>query len=374
MIDIRPVQDRATARAFLALPAALGGEAAGWSVPLEFDTKRFFDAGFNGFLETHAVARFIACRQGRVVGRIATALRRDGTGIGSFGFLALQQDPAVLHALLGAAAGWLQAHGAARLRGPLSLSINHEVGAQVSGFDQPGMVRLPRTPRWLPAMLEAAGLVAEKDVLSKTLEVASETHCARFGQLLARWPGRHDLRLRPLDWRHYTADIALATSLFNDAWADNWAAEPVGAAEAATIARLMRPLLRVGLLAFAEWQGRPVGVISAIPNLEEATEGLGGKLLPFGWWPVARLLAGGRTRAGRVPMLGISTGLRGHPASAMAKGLLFQAAIATARQRGWQSLDLAWLLEDNHRMLAFADRLGAVATGRWRVYGAALPA
>ena len=43
------------------------------------------------------------------------------------------------------------------MRGPLSLTINHEVGALVEGFGRPAMVRMPRTPEWLPAMLEAPG-------------------------------------------------------------------------------------------------------------------------------------------------------------------------------------------------------------------------
>ena len=372
MIETRPVAGRAAERAFLGLPAALGGEAAGWSVPLEFDTRRFFNPGFNGFLATHAVARFVAWRGGRPVGRVAAALRRGGADIGSFGFLALEQDPAVLHALLAAAGDWLRAEGATRLRGPLNLSINHEVGAQLSHFGQPGMVRMPRTPPWLPAMLDATGLVREKLVLSRRLDLAGETHSARFARALARWPGRDQLRLRPLDPRHYAREINLVAALFNDAWVDNWGAEPVGPAEARTIGRIMRPLLRAGAILFAEWQGRPVGVISVIPNLDEATEGLGGRLLPLGWWRVAQLLLGGRSHSGRAPMLGISRDLRGHPASAMAMGLLFQGAIQVARARGWRELDMGWMLEDNHRVLAFTSRMGATESGRWGIWGGAL--
>ncbi len=406
-VEVHQVVGRAAERAFLGLPAALGGEAAGWSVPLEFDTRRFFNPGFNGFLATHEVARFLAWRQGRVVGRIATALRRDGGGgnpagagptlgsptLGSFGFLALEQDATVLAALLAAAAAWLRARGASRWRGPMNLSINHEVGAQLSGFERPGMVRMPRTPPWLPAMLDAAKveagqvastrvagaegaparLVREKLVISRTLDLAGETHSARFARLLARWPGRGQLRLRPLDPRDYAREIALVAALFNDAWAENWGAEPVGPAEARTIARIMRPLLRAGGILFAEWQGRPIGVISVIPNLDEATEGLGGKLLPWGWWRVARLLLGGPCRTGRAPMLGIAREFRGHPASAMAMGLLFQGAIQVAKARGWQQLDMGWMLEDNHHVLAFTGRMGAPESGRWGIWGGTLP-
>jgi hypothetical protein len=372
--EVRPVASRAEAEAFLRLPRTLGGETAGWPVPLLFDARRFFDPGFNGALQDNAAQRFLAWRGGRPVGRITAShrLADPAGGVGNFGFPVLERDPAILAALLRAAGGWLAAQGAGRLRGPLSLTINHEVGCQVAGFEQPPMVRMPRNPPWLPAMLEAAGLVAEKDVLACTLTLAGECHRARFARALARWPGAPASRIRPLDPRRFDADIRLATDLYNDAWAENWGAVPVGAAEAATIARIMRPLLRSGAILFAEWQGEPVGVLSLIPNLEEATVGLDGRLLPFGWWRVARVALLGRGASGRVPMLGVSRRLRHHPASAMAVGALLDRAIGIAAARGWQRLEISWVLEDNAAMLHTMARLPAPVTGRWRIYGGAL--
>jgi len=374
LLDVRFVGSRADAAAFVGLPAALGGEAAGWSVPLAFDTRRFFDPRRNGVLRDHAAARFLAWRGGRCAGRIAAGWRLAGApdGVGTFGFLALERDPEVLAALLRAAGGWLASQGARRLRGPLSLTINHEAGALVEGFGRPGMVRMPRTPEWLPAMLEGAGLGRERDVLACTLTVAEERHRARFAALLARWPGASDLRVRPLDKRRFDEEIRLVTALYNDAWAENWGAVPVGEAEAATIARVMRPLLRAGAVLFAEWRGEPMGVLSLIPNLEEATEGLGGRLLPFGWWRVARVLLG-HGHSARVPMLGTVRRFRRHPVSAMAVGALLDGAIRIAAERGWDAVEISWILENNAPMLRAMERLPAPVTGRWRVYGAPLP-
>lgn len=343
-------------------------------MPLEFDTRRFFDPRRNGALQDLAAARFLAWRRGRCVGRIAAGRGRGGApdGAGSFGFLALERDPETLAALLGAAGGWLSEQGARRVRGPLSLTINHEVGALVEGFGRPGMVRMPRTPEWLPAMLEDGGLAPERDVLACTLALAEERHRARFAALLARWPGADGLCVRPLDKRRFDEEIRLVAALYNDAWADNWGAVPVGAAEAATIARIMRPLLRAGAILFADWRGEPVGVLSLVPNLEEATEGLGGRLLPIGWWRVARVLLG-RGRSARVPMLGTVRRFRGHPVSAMAVGALLDRAIGIAAARRWESVEISWILDDNAPMLRTMARLPAPVTGRWRLYGAPLP-
>ncbi len=366
-LTLRPVATRAEARAFLHLPASLGGAAAGWGVALHYDTARFFNPGFNGYLADHTVARWVAYRAGRPVGRIAAA-HRPGAAGGSFGFLALQPDPAVLAALLAAAFAWLRSQGATQASGPFNLSINHEAGAQLSGFDRPAMIRMPRTPPWLPAMLDAAGLAPAQDVVARTLHLPTETHTARFTPLLARWPGRAALRLRPLDPAHYQRDIARFTQLFNQAWANNWGAEPVGAAEAATIARVMRPMTRAGAILFAEYQGEPIGVASVIPNLEEATAPLNGRLLPFGWARVAHLMLTGRSRTGRLPVIGVAPAWRHHPAGAMALGLLLAGCIAAARARAWQELEISWVLPQNLAMQQTCDRLGAPETGRWRIW------
>lgn len=341
-------------------------------MPLDLDTRRFFDPQFNGLLRSHDVARFLAWHDGRPVGRIAAgwSVTDNAEAIGTFGFLALERDPAVLMALLEATRSWLAVRGARRLRGPLSLTINHEVGALVEGFGRPDMVRMPRTPPWLPGMLEAAGLRPEQDVLAYTLTLAEEQHRRRFALLLARWPVAAGLRIRTLAPARLVAEIGLVTALFNDAWADNWGTVPVTPAEAATIARLMRPLLRSGAILVAEWQGEPVGVLSLIPNLEEATVGLRGRLFPLGWWRVAQVALLGRGRSARIPMLGIVRRFRGHPVSAMAAGALLDGAIGLAERRGWETLEISWILEGNAAMLQTMARLPAPVTGRWRVYGA----
>jgi hypothetical protein len=365
--DIRPVATRAEARTFLTLPALLGGEAAGWGVPLHFEVSRFFNPAFNGYHADHSLARWVAWRDGRPVARIAAA-HRPGALAGNFGFLALPPDPALLAALLATAGDWLRTQGATTMQGPFNLSINHEAGAQLSGFDRPPMIRLPRTPPWLPALLDAAGLTPAQDLLAHSLDVATEPHTARFAALLARWPGRDQLRLRPLDPAHHQRDIARFTHLFNAAWAPNWGAEPVGPAEAATIARVMRPMTRAGAILFAEWQGETIGVASVIPNLDEATIGLNGRLLPFGWARLAPLLLTGRSRTGRLPVIGIAPAWQRHPAGAMALGLLLSACIAAARTRGWHTLDMSWILPQNLAMRQICHRLGAPETGRWRLW------
>jgi hypothetical protein len=368
---VRPVSGRAEADAFIRLPAGLQAAGEPWSVPLFADSRRIFDPGFNAALAEWDVPRFLGWRNGRPVGRIAASLPRGGGERGGFGFLALERDPAVLRALLHAAASWLAGRGATRLRGPVSFTINHEIGLLVEGAALP-MPRMPRNPAWLPPMLDEAGLEREMDVLACTLDVAREAHRARFARLLRRWEGRRDLVIRRLDTSRLAQEVALVRDIFNDAWAENWGALPVSAAEARMMAKLLRPMLISGTVLFAEWKGEPIGLASLIPNIEPAAAGLGGRLLPFGWARLLRALAGG-ARSARLPMLGIRRAWRGTPVSAHAMGALLSEAIGWAERRRWAEVEVSWILQHNAPMLQAMARLPAPVSGRWRLWGAALP-
>ncbi len=371
-LSIRPVRGWRERRLFATLPRLLGGRSAGWSVPLPIDTARLFDPSYNGALAHLTVERWLAFHGARAVGRIAACWQGGGGEIGSFGFLALERDGALLAALLDAARAWLRARGAARIRGPLSFTINHEVGAQIAGFDAPGSLRTPRTPPWLPAMLDSVGLLAEQDIHACVLCVAEERHRARFAPLLARWPQRDELRIRTADHARWPDEVGQLTTIFNDAWAENWGFCPVSDAEAATIARLMRPIARAGQILFAEWRGEAIGALVLLPNLEEALERLNGRLLPFGWWHLLRALRPGGVTSARVPMLGIRRAWRGTAVSAYATGALLSEAIAEAERRGWARLEISWILGSNPAMLNTMAALPAPVERSWRIWGAPL--
>ncbi|MBR0654354.1 GNAT family N-acetyltransferase [Plastoroseomonas arctica] len=291
------------------------------------------------------------------MGRIAACVDGGGPGIGSFGFLQVEQDGATLAALLDTARAWLAARGMTRLRGPLSFTINHEVGVQVAGFDSPTMLRMPRNPPWLSPMLEAQGLAPEKDVVACTLDLAREVHRARAARLLSGFDAR--LRIRALDPRDWPAEVARLAALFNDAWAENWGFMPIGDAEAAAIAKIMRPIARTSVILFAEWDGAPIGVLAMLPNIEEAR----------GSWRMLPAMLFGRVGSARIAMLGVSRAFRGTLASSAATAMMLSTAFDAAERRGWRRIEISWILEDNAAMLALMARLPAPVTGRWRIHG-----
>ncbi len=361
-LSVRPVQGAAEEAAFLDIPARLA--PLGWGVSLRMEERLLFDPRRNGFLRDHWVTRFLAWRGDRPVGRIMACVPAPGLpGPATFGFLRAEQDAEAVAALLRAA----RAAAGREIHGPLSFTINHEVGALVAPPDRAPMLHMPRTPPWLPAMIEAAGFSPLGDVLACTLDVAAERHTARFAALAARREAEvARLSLRFLSQRRYAQDIALVGRLYNDAWAENRHAVPLREAELGTLAGLLRPMLLSGRVVFAEWDGEPMGLMAIVPNIEPALPP-DGHLLPFGWLRLAGALAG-RVADARIPMLGVARAFRGHPVSALAMGALLAEAIAIARQRRWGRIEISWILAENAAMRNAMARLPAQESGTWRLW------
>jgi len=102
----------------------------------------------NPFFEHADGVIFTAHRNGWCVGRVTAQIDREHLArykddTGSFGFLDTIDDAEVTKALLDAASNWLRARGMKHIRGPLSLSLNDEMGCLVDGFDTPPMIMMP---------------------------------------------------------------------------------------------------------------------------------------------------------------------------------------------------------------------------------------
>lgn len=106
------------------------------------------------------VVRFLARRDGRVVGR-ACAHHASGAADGWFGAFEVADDPTAARGLVQAAGAWAAERGAARLRGPATFTTADDAGVLVSGFEHAGGTARPWHPPWYVEHLLAAGLVLD---------------------------------------------------------------------------------------------------------------------------------------------------------------------------------------------------------------------
>src|SRR5690606_31902046 len=171
-----------------------------------------------------------------------------------------------------------------------------------------------------------------------------------------------------LDPGRFDEEIRTVTEIFNDAWTGNWGFVPMTEAETAAMAGELRPILPPGFVRIAEVDGRPVGFIAMIPNVNEALRGLGGRLLPTGWARLLWRLKVSGVRTARVPLMGVRREVAG---TILGKNLplrLIYALEPAVHAHRLREIELSWLLENNRPMRRLVEAIGCEPYKTYRIY------
>jgi hypothetical protein len=370
-IEIRQHVPGADLNDFIRVPYGVYASDARWVPPLDIMVREQLTPGKNPFFEHAQVALFTARKAGRLVGRISAQIdaehqRRWDDGVGFFGFFDTVDDPEVGRALLASAEHWLRARGAKHVRGPLSLSINEEVGLLVEGFDSAPMLMMPHHRPYQGAIVEACGLQKVKDLFAFRYEVEDlPPRAARAHQEMIGLP---ELKLRTLNRKRLDEELSMALQIQDEAWRHNWGHVSLTAAEGRAAIATLKLVLEKELTVFAEIDGKPAGMAFALPNLNEAIGDLSGKLFPLGWLKLLYRVKVKHLKTARLVMLGIKPEFR----SQRRYGGLALAMVAEIQRRGralgveWG--ELSWTLEDNAPVNLLIRSMRGRVYRRYRIY------
>jgi hypothetical protein len=372
-----PVENARDLRAFIDLPKGLYRGHPGYVPHLDMERRETFDPARNPYFR-HAEARFwLARRSGRVVGRISAQVDRahldryaDSTGF--FGCLDAEDDPATYATLFAAAEAWLRDRGMSRSRGPLTLSINEEVGLQIDGFDSRPMLLVPYHPPYAGRRVEAQGYAKAKDVVCYDYDVQNAP--PTIGRKLIERAGLAGrVKVRTVDMKRFDAEVRTLLDIFNDAWSDNWGFVPFTEAEIAVAAKTLKPVVIRDLAIFVDVDGETVAFIVALANLNEAIRDLDGRLLPFGWAKLAWRLLVDKPRSARVPLMGVRRKFRNHPLLGAGLAMMaIDALRANGKRIGMKTAELGWILEDNRATNNIIRSVGGRVYKTHRIYEKAL--
>jgi hypothetical protein len=374
MSDLRvvPVVDRRGIEWFIAAARRAQSGNARWVEPVHDEIRMMFNPRRTPFMRENAVQPFVALRNGEPVGRIvATVDRRHiakfNDGSGFFGFIEAIDDHAVFAGLFGEAEQFLKAHGMKKARGPFSLTINHESGLLVRGFDEPHVVRTNYAPAYYAGHIESLGYAKVMDLLAYVCRVAESDLPGRVARAAgSRGAPRIDFYSLSLwNWRR---DFERVLKLYNDAWSDNAWATPLGEEEARLISRLTLPVSRPSWIRIATFEGEDVAVAAQIPDANEALKGLQGRLWPFGFARLLWRIHVRGTRMTRAPITGVAKKWRNTKVAAFAVSGLVARSIEDARKAGVEEIEYSWMLETNEIALNSVRSLPARHTRTFRVY------
>ena len=375
MVDVRQIPVGGRLDDFLDVVDYIYRDDPAYVRPLDMMLRDQLHPRKNPFFEHGEAVVFCAYRNGRPVGRCTASIdhehlarHKDDTGF--FGFLDTVDDEAVSRELLASAEAWLRARGVKHARGPLSLSVNEELGCLVSGFDTPPFVMMPHHRPYQSRLIERAGYVKAKDFYAWTYKV---------GDLNARTKRAHEevkalpeVSYRRVSHKSLEADTEVLVDVFNDAWSDNWGFVPFSRSEARKMASDFRLLLVPEITCIVSVHGEPAAVALAIPNLNELCADFDGKLFPAGLPKLAWRLKVEGPKSARLILLGIRKKWRMNRRYAALSSFMYAEMNNGGREVGIRKGELGWTLEDNGRVNAGILTMGAKIYKTYRVYEKAL--
>ena len=367
-LDIKLCRTGRDWRLFERIPEILHGDDPAFVPPVPGEVSKLRGRR-HGFHADGALRAWVALRDGRPAGRIASIVNRthnefhrDRTGF--FGFFSFA-DADVARALLERALGDQAEQGRDPVRGPFGPTQNDECGLQVDGFGGRPAFGMPYNPPWYVDVYEKdLGLKGVRDLLAYDLDASMEEGFdGRLAGLIERLRQRFPFTVRPVDLKRLDTEAPLVSRLFNESLAEEWNFMPLTEEAAWRWARDLAGHLDPDALLIAEVRGEPAGLSIALPDLNELLVELRG--LPR-WLRLPRLLwllETRRCRRGRWAVFGMLPEYRKLGATI----LLVYEAIKRGH-RTYASGEISWTQAENPEVNKLAAQLGLAPSRRYRVY------
>ncbi len=355
---------------FIRFPFGLHGGTP-WVPPLIFERRQFLDRSRNPYFEHAEAEYFLAWRDGEPVGRITAQIDRrwdefQGGNDAQFGFIEGEDDPEAFEALLGAAESWSSDRGRERLLGPMDFTTNDECGLLIEGYELHPYILQPWHPPYYRERIEALGYGKRMDLLMWNLEMGGLKQGDRFAEAIHavadKVESEHGITVRNIDKSDLEAEIARFMEVYNLAWAPNWGFVPVTDEEVAFQAKNLKPVIDENWCFIAERDGETLGAAFTMPDLNQVTKKMGGRLLPLGW---LRFLLGKRNiDRVRVFALGVKPEYQHTGIAAR----FYVRHIETAAEVGVSGGETGWILETNEPMNRAMEGMGGKVVKKYRLY------
>ncbi len=331
--------------------------------------KELMDERKNPFFKHSKVQLYLARRNGEIVGRIA-AIRNNNYNeyvngnVGFFGFFDVIEDYEVAKYLLDTAVKWVKKEGLDGIVGPANFSTNDTAGTLVEGFELPPVVMMPYNKRYYPKFLERYGFEKKMDLLA--YHVTEETvnmKSVRIAGMIEERLKKKGIIIRSINAKKFKEEVRKIRVVYNAAWDKNWGFVPTTEEEFYHLAEGMKMVLDPDFGLVAEHQGKIVGFVLAIPDINFILRTIKrGRLLPFG---IFKLLLGKRkiTKI-RIITLGVLEEYR----KMGIEGAFYARIISRGMEKGYTSAEASWILENNEMMRLGVEHINMEAYKRYRIY------
>lgn len=313
-------------------------------------------------------ACFTAWRQGETVGTITATVnyRHNETHhdkVGFWGFFECINDFEVATALFDAAKAWLSAKGLNAMRGPISPSMNDQLGMLAKGYDSPPVFLMTYNPPYYHDLCRHYGFEVVQELVAFIVDQTTIDY-PRLKRLADNLAQRYKVKLRKVQMKQWTDEAKILFKLYNAAWEKNWGFVPFTEKSFMSLCADLRQIADEDLLYILENdKGEPIGCSISLPDVNVALKHVNGNpftplgLLKFLWYSR-------KIKTIRTIIMGVVPEYRN-------RGLdsIFHAAtIENGLRKGFTAAELSWVLKSNTQMMKLGEAIGGKPYKEYLIY------
>ena len=267
-----------------------------YSVPdLYDDMLNTFSRDKNAAFEFCEADYFMAYKDGKPVGRVAAIMNNRANETWNkkevrFGWIDFIDDAEVSDALLKTVEAWGKKRGATEIVGPLGFTDFDAEGMLVEGFDQLSTMATIYNHPYYPEHMVKHGYEKDADWVEFKIYIpdAIPDKHKRISEIIMRKYGLKIVKCTSKDIKKYGQAIF---DLMNEAYSQLYGYSALSPKQIKQYIKMFLPILdlrMVTLVVDSEDQVIAAGI--SMPSLSEALQKAKGRLLPFGWYHLLKVI------------------------------------------------------------------------------------
>ena len=372
MVEIREVKSRSELKQFIQFYYDLyrGCDCA---VPfLYFDEMATLRSDKNPSFECCEAQYFLAYKDGKIVGRVAAIINRRANERWNchqvrFGWFDFIDDLEVSTALLKAVEDWGRERGMVAMAGPLGFIDTDREGMLVEGFDQLASMYVNYNYPYYPRHIEQmSGFKKDNDYVECKVKVP-EIVPEKFVKVTNMVRRRYGLKVHKFT-RHELIEEGYGRKVFdllNATYADLYGFSQLSDRKIDKLVKDYIKIADLNLVTAIMDSEKMVGFGITFPSFSRALQKTrDGRLFPFGWWHVLKILKWHKTPIVDLLLIGVLPEYRAKGANA----LIFNDLIPYFQQYNFEYAETGPMMETNEGVLSQWQYLEATVHRRHRCY------
>ena len=296
-VDIREVASKSDLKKFIWFGINLYKDCEFAAPPLLMDDLLNLTIGKNTALDFCDAAYFLAYKNDKIVGRIATIINPVANETwnkksGRFGWIDFIDDEEVSKALLDAATAWAKAKGMTSIHGPLGFTDFDHEGTLVSGFDKNGTLAAIYNYPYYARHIENNGFVMDAEWNEYLLPIP-DVFPERYFRIADIIKKKYGLIPKQFKNRKEVVDnyVGKVFDLLNLCYKDLYGFSKLNEKQKDFYIKLYFSFFRVDTISIiVDGKDDVVALGIAMPSFTKALQKAKGSLFPFGWFYMLRAL------------------------------------------------------------------------------------